>query len=191
MKGLDAVRQGGIVAFITSQGVMNVPQYEPQRRWLMENADLVSAIRLPNNLFTEIANTEVGSDLIILQKHIGKGKLSDEENSFLKGYVTAFGTTDNQYYQTGERIIHTKGYLDTDPYGKPAMIYIHEGGVQGIAADLQKMLSEDFSLRLDEKLFQKYANQSEIRENINSTKANNPINQLHTTIAHHGRKKMN
>ena len=181
MKGLDVVRQGGVVAFITSQGVMNVPQYEPQRRWLMENADLVSAIRLPNNLFTEIANTEVGSDLIILQKHTDKGQLSDEERSFLKGYVTSFGTTDNQYYQTREHIIHTKSHLDTDPYGKPAMIYIHEGGVQGIAADLKKILSEDFAQRLDEKLFQKYANQSVARENFNSVNTNKPINRSHIT----------
>ncbi len=185
MKGLDAVRQGGIVAFITSQGVMNVPQYEPQRKWLMENTNLVSAIRLPNNLFTEIANTEVGSDLIILQKHTDKEQFSNEEHSFLKGYVTDFGTTDNEYYQTGERIIHTKGYLDTDPYGKPAMIYIHEGGVPGIAADLRKMLSEDFAQRLDDELFQKYANQSTIRENVNNTNANNPINQPHNPTAHY------
>jgi N12 class adenine-specific DNA methylase len=179
MKGLDVIRQGGIVAFITSQGVMNVPQYEPQRRWLMENADLVSAIRLPNNLFTEIANTEVGSDLIILQKHTGKGQLSDEERSFLKGYATDFGTTDNQYYQTGKHIIHTKNYLGTDPYGKPAMIYIHEGGVQGIAADFRKMLSEDLSQRLDEKLFQEHANQSEGRGNFHKAGTNKLAHQSH------------
>ncbi|MTK53339.1 helicase-related protein [Paludibacter sp.] len=182
MKGLDVVRQGGIVAFITSQGVMNVPQYEPQRRWLMENADLVSALRLPNNLFTEVANTEVGSDLIILQKHTGKGQLSDVEHSFLKGYVTDFGTTDNQYYQTGEHIIHTKNYLGTDPYGKPAMIYTHEGGVQGIAADLRKMLSEDFSQRLDEKLYQEHANQSVERDNSHNVNANKPINRSHIAV---------
>ena len=137
-----------------------------------------SAIRLPNNLFTEITNTEVGSDLIILQKHTGKRQLSDEEQSFLKGYVTSFGTMDNQYYQTGEHIIHTKSHLGTDPYGKPAMIYIHEGGVQGIAADLRKMLSEDFAQRLDEKLFQEHANQSAVRKNINSANANNANNPI-------------
>jgi adenine-specific DNA methylase len=52
MKSVDCVREGGLVAFLTSQGVMNSPQNEPIRRWLMNNTNLVSAIRLPNNLMT-------------------------------------------------------------------------------------------------------------------------------------------
>ncbi|ANF53282.1 hypothetical protein A0O34_21915 (plasmid) [Chryseobacterium glaciei] len=63
------LRDGGILAFITSQGVLNSPKNEPIRRALMRNCNLVSAVRLPNNLFTEHAGTEVGSDLIILQKN--------------------------------------------------------------------------------------------------------------------------
>jgi N12 class adenine-specific DNA methylase len=154
VKGLDTAREGGIVAFITSQGVMNAPQYEAQRRLLMESADLVSAIRLPNNLFTEIANTEVGSDLIILQKHSGKEQISAAEQAFLKGYVSQSGTTTNQYFQDGNHIIYTKRFLGTDPYGKPAMIYLHEGGITGIAADLRRMLTDDVSHRLDQTRYQ-------------------------------------
>lgn len=66
-KGVDTLRDGGILAFITSQGVMNAPSNEPIRKMLMENCRLVSAIRLPNNMFTDHAGTEVGSDLIVLQ----------------------------------------------------------------------------------------------------------------------------
>lgn len=165
VKGLDAVREGGVVAFITSQGVMNAPQHEAQRRLLMENADLVSAIRLPNNLFTEIANTEVGSDLIVLQKHSEKEQISTVEQAFLKGYVTSSGTTTNEYFQDGRHIVYTKRSLSTDPYGKPAMIYLHEGGVQGMAADLRRMLAEDFAQRLDQARYQGVAHQSLVAEN--------------------------
>ncbi|MBV5283821.1 MAG: DNA methylase [Paludibacter sp.] len=164
-KGLDAVRDGGIVAFITSQGVMNTPQYEAQRRLLMENADLVSAIRLPNNLFREIANTEVGSDLIVLQKHSGKKQVSTAEQSFLKGYVSEFGTTTNHYFQDGKHIIYTKRTLGTDPYGKPTMIYIHEGGVPGIADDLKSMLTEDFGQRLNRTRYLGFDQQSAVAKN--------------------------
>jgi len=164
-KGLDAVRDGGIVAFITSQGIMNTPQYEAQRRLLMENADLVSAIRLPNNLFTEIANTEVGSDLIVLQKHLVKEQISTTEQDFLKGYITQEGTSTNQYFQDGKHIIYTKRTLGTDPYGRPAMIYRHEGGVPGIADDLRRMLTADFSQRLDRTLYQGVDLQSSVKEN--------------------------
>jgi len=170
VKGLDAVRDGGIVAFITSQGVMNAPQYEGQRQLLMENADLVSAIRLPNNLFTEIANTEVGSDLIVLQKHFGKEQISTVEQDFLKGYVAQEGTSTNLYFQDGKHIIYTKRTLGTDPYGKPAMIYHHEGGVQGIADDLIHMLTEDFTQRLDRRRYQGFDQQSALTENSNVIK---------------------
>ena len=68
LKGIDTLREGGVQAFITSQGVMNSPTNEPVRAWLMKNTNLVSAVRLPNNLMSDNAGTEVGSDLIILQK---------------------------------------------------------------------------------------------------------------------------
>ena len=170
VKGLDAVRDGGIVAFITSQGVMNTPQYEGQRQLLMENADLVSAIRLPNNLFKEIANTEVGSDLIVLQKHLGKEQINAAEQAFLKGYISESGTTTNLYFQDGKHIIYTKRTLGTDPYGKPAMIYLHEGGVPGIADDLRRMLTEDFTQRLDRRRYQDFNQQSALAKNFNVIK---------------------
>lgn len=81
LKGLDAVREGGIVAFITSQGVMN-GKSPFVRMELMKRADLVTALRLPNNTFIDSANTEVGSDLIILQKHSGKTGFTPDEKLF-------------------------------------------------------------------------------------------------------------
>src|SRR5690606_1148813 len=67
LKGTDMLREGGLLVYITSQGILNSPKNEPIRRALMEHNNLVSVVRLPNNLFTEYAGTEVGSDLIILQ----------------------------------------------------------------------------------------------------------------------------
>ena len=66
MKSVDMVREGGLVAFITSQGVLNAEQGRPVREWLMNRCRPVSAVRLPNNLFADHAGTEVGSDLVIL-----------------------------------------------------------------------------------------------------------------------------
>lgn len=83
LKGVDTLREGGLMAYITSQGVMNSPSNEPIRKWLMKNTNLVSAIRLPNNLFTDYAGTEVGSDLIVLQKNTGKEKLNFWEELFV------------------------------------------------------------------------------------------------------------
>ena len=145
VKALDTVRDGGLVAFITSQGVLNAKNNSAARFMMLYHADLVSAIRLPNNLFTENANTEVGSDLIILQKNTQKESLRGDDNLLDTVYNDENRIPTNNYFlEHPERIIHTTAKLDTDPFGKPAMIYTHEDGVEGIAEELRKMLNEDF-----------------------------------------------
>ena len=150
VKALDTVRDGGLVAFITSQGVLNAKNNSAARFMMLYHADLVSAIRLPNNLFTENANTEVGSDLIILQKNSQKESLRGDDNLLDTVYNDENRIPTNNYFlEHPERIIHTTAKLDTDPFGKPAMIYTHEDGVEGIADDLRKMLHEDFKKNLN------------------------------------------
>ncbi len=154
LKGLDAVRDGGIVAFITSQGVLNSTKASV-RNELFSQANLVSAIRLPNNLFSDNAGTEVGSDLIVLQKNVGKTELTQDER-LMTVIQTDAGTnlTDNAYFiHHPERIVHTTAKLDTDPYGKPAMVYLHEGKSAGIAEDLRRMLDEDCHYRFAMRLY--------------------------------------
>ena len=169
LKGLDAVRDGGIVAFITSQSVLNTEGNGGTRYLMMKQADLLSAIRLPNNLFTENANTEVGCDLIILQKNINKTDLSEEEMRFTRTVRSNHtGVVTNEYFlDHPERIIHTEAKRDTDPYGKPAMVYTHSGGVEGISMDLYKMLPEDLSVRLDLERYNGMGHEKpETRQNI-------------------------
>ena len=150
VKALDTVRDGGLVAFITSQGVLNAKNNSAARFMMLYHADLVSVIRLPNNLFTENANTEVGSDLIILQKNSQKESLRGDDNLLDTVYNDENRIPTNNYFlEHPERIIHTTAKLDTDPFGKPAMIYTHEDGVEGIAEDLRKMLHEDFKKNLN------------------------------------------
>lgn len=150
VKALDTVRDGGLVAFITSQGVLNAKNNSAARFMMLYHADLVSAIRLPNNLFTENANTEVGSDLIILQKNTQKESLRGDDNLLDTVYNDENRIPTNNYFlEHPERIIHSTAKLDTDPFGKPAMIYTHEDGVEGIAEDLRKMLHEDFKKNLN------------------------------------------
>ena len=151
LKGLDAVRDGGIVAFLTSQGVLDSEGNNGTRFLMMRNADLLSVVRMPNNLFTENANTEVGCDLIILQKNSRKEELT-EDDQLLTQTVKDNHThvTTNRYLLAHpELVIHTSAKLDTDPYGKPAMVYLHEGGVAGIAEDLRKRIDADLAARLD------------------------------------------
>lgn len=66
-KTLDKVRPGGVIAFVTSKGTMDKASPEV-RRYLAQRADLLGAIRLPDNTFTKNAGTKVTSDIIFLQK---------------------------------------------------------------------------------------------------------------------------
>ena len=171
LKGLDAVRDGGIVAFITSQGVLNSTKTSV-RNELFSQADLVSAIRLPNNLFTDNAGTEVGSDLIVLQKNLSKKEMSQDERMMTVIQTDSkTGLTDNAYFiHHPERIVHTTAKLDTDPYGKPAMVYLHEGKAAGIAGDLHRMLDEDFHYRLAMRLYSGTIRQSGTEEKVSVQK---------------------
>ena len=164
LKGLDTVKDGGIVAFLTSQGVMNSQRNEAIRLEMLKGAHLVSAVRLPNNLFTENANTEVGSDLIILQKDTHKEELSEDEKLFAET-GTLHGVATNRYFIRHEdQIVHTKAKLDTDPYGKPAMVYEHEGGVQGIAEQLRKVLDQNLHFNLIMRLYSGSIRDASLRE---------------------------
>ena len=143
LKGNFMLREGGLQVFITSQGVLNSPKNEQIRRALMENNNLVSVVRLPNNLFTEYAGTEVGSDLIILQKNTAKQGLTETEELFCQSKQTKYNTPSNAFFRNGTRVIHTDRKIDTDPYGQPAIIYTHKDGVEGIAKD-EKLASMNF-----------------------------------------------
>src|SRR5690606_23457194 len=93
------------------------------------------------------------SDLIILQKNTTKQGLSEVEELFCQSNRTDFDTPSNALFQDSSRIVHTGWKVDTDPYGKPALVYTHKDGVTGIARDLKQMLSEDFGKYLNLSLY--------------------------------------
>lgn len=150
MKSVDTVRDGAIIAFITSQGVLNSEQNRPIREWLADKCDVVSAVRLPNSLFTDHAGTEVGSDLIVLQKRpSGEYPATERQADFIESRKLSNGISVNNLFRQLDRVIQTGAKVGTDPYGKPAMEFTHSGGETGIAEDLRRMLGEDFSKHLD------------------------------------------
>ncbi|EKU88730.1 N-6 DNA methylase [Bacteroides oleiciplenus] len=161
LKGVDALREGGVLAFITSQGVLNSPQNENIRRYLVEHCDLVSSVRLPNNLFTGYAGTEVGSDLIVLQKNSNKQVISRREEAFIRTEKQPDGTWQNLNLLHSGNIVHTSAKVDTDPYGKPAVIYNFEGSMEEMAAKLRFFLIQDVWEHLSYDLYHNHALQKE------------------------------
>ena len=158
LKSLDAVREGGIVAFITSQGVLDAPSNAPIREYMMRNANLVAVTRLPNNLFTDNAGTEVGSDLIILQKNTGKKReLYDYEELFVQTEKTPIGSFQNGYVGSIGMISNADLISSTDPYGKPAYKVMHRGDIMQLAEDLREHVCVELPLQLDRELYDRYS----------------------------------
>ena len=157
LKSLDTVREGGIVAFITSQGVLDAPSNAPIREYMMKHANPVGVARLPNNLFTDNAGTEVGSDLIILQKNSGKKReLYDYEEMFIQTGKTPIGSFENGYVGSIGMIPHSDLIRSTDPYGKPAYKIMHRGDIEQMAEDLREHLSIEM-LKFDKKLYDRHS----------------------------------
>lgn len=165
VKGLDCTKEGGLLAFITSQGVLDSPKNEAIRRYLMQNSRLISAIRLPSGMFSENAGTEVGSDLIVLQKQSGKEIREGIEQQFVQttavpkgdGFSIAFNHNslfEGEWEDVAPRTIATERTMGTDPYGKPAWEYKFTGGIEEMAESLRRQLSLEVEQRFDRKLYE-------------------------------------
>ena len=156
IKGLDTLREGGILAFVTSAGVMDAPGNEPVRRYLMEHARLVSAVRLPNNLFTEYAGTEVASDLIVLQKWSEKRELTPDEQRFVSSSEIGNGIYLNDYHRDFKHAIHTTFSHEKGLYGQSSLVLHYDGGPERIAERLRGILANAFAARLDTERYTQY-----------------------------------
>lgn len=154
VKSIDTLRDGGVLAFITSQGVMDSAKGKEVRNWMMEHSKLVSAVRLPNNLFSDYAGTDVGSDLIILQKQSKREELTAREQNFVDATSIVDGEVKHGFFASERAIIHTNSKMGTDPYGKPSMVYLHNEGIQGITDDMRSLLQKDLSSYLDVEQYQ-------------------------------------
>lgn len=165
VKGLDCIKEGGLLAFITSQGVLDSPRNEAIRRYLMQNSRLISALRLPSGMFSDNAGTDVGSDLIVLQKQTGKEISEGIEQQFVEtvsvpkeeGSSVVFKHNSlfvGEWKDISHRTVATERIMGTDPYGRPAWEYRFTGGIEEMAESLRTQLSLEMEQRIDRKLYE-------------------------------------
>ena len=165
VKGLDCIKEGGLLAFITSQGVLDSPRNEAIRRYLMQNSRLISALRLPSGMFSDNAGTDVGSDLIVLQKQTGKEISEGIEQQFVEtlsvpkeeGSSVVFKHNSlfaGDWKDIAHRIIATERTMGTDPYGKPTWEYRFDGSIDDMAESIRTQLSLEVEQRFDRKLYE-------------------------------------
>ena len=113
-KALDQVRPGGVVAFVTSRFTMDSKD-SSARKYLAQRADLLGAVRLPNNAFKANAGTEVVSDILFLQK---LERPIDREPEWVQVGQTPEGFTVNQYFVDHPEMILGKLSAESTQYGR-------------------------------------------------------------------------
>ena len=113
-KALDQVRPGGVVAFVTSRFTMDAKD-SSARKYLAQRADLLGAVRLPNNAFKANAGTEVVSDILFLQK---LERPIDREPEWVQVGQTPEGFTVNQYFVDHPEMILGELSAESTQYGR-------------------------------------------------------------------------
>ena len=112
-KALDKVRSGGVVAFITSKGTMDKTSPEV-RKYIAQRAELLGAIRLPDNTFRANAGTEVTSDILFLQK---RDRIADVEPDWVHLDTDENGITMNSYFVQHPEMILGEMKMESTRFG--------------------------------------------------------------------------
>lgn len=143
-KSLDKVRAGGVIAFITTKGTLD--KITPNvREYIARRSELLGAIRLPTNAFRTVANTDVTTDIIFLQK-------SDKELENRPSWVDVAKMFDdvyiNTYFKTHPEMIMGEIKETTNQYGKDLEVKLKEND------NLEEMLTEAIN-KLPSNIYQK------------------------------------
>ncbi len=147
-KTLDKVRPGGVIAFITSSGTMD-KKNPAIRKYIAQRAELLGAIRLPNDTFKKNAGTEVTSDILFLQK---RDRMVETEPDWLYLDVDENGITQNRYFVEhpemvlGEMVMESTKYgMDSAcrPYEDASLETLLAGAVENIQAEIAEYETDE------------------------------------------------
>jgi N12 class adenine-specific DNA methylase len=155
-KTLDKVRPGGIIAFITSKGTMD-KQNPEVRKYIAQRAELLGAVRLPNNAFLANAGTEVTTDILFLQK---RDRVVDIEPDWVHLSTTEDGIPINRYFADNpDMVLGTMAYDDRMygngkettcmPYENADLAELLREALENIHAEITEYEMDDISDDVD------------------------------------------
>ena len=145
---LDKVRPGGVVAFITSKGTMD-KENPAVRKYIAQRADLLGAIRLPNNTFKDAAGTEVTSDIIFLQK---RDRLIDIEPEWVHLEADENGIRMNSYFVSNPEMVLGDMQMISGAHGPESACIPYDGAELGdlLQDAIQNIHAEITEFELDD-----------------------------------------
>ena len=170
-KSLDKLRPGGVMALITSKGTMD-KENPAVRKYIAQRADLLGAIRLPNNTFKGNAGTEVVSDILILQK---RDRLIDLEPEWVHLNTDENGVKMNAYFVDHPEMVLGEWKTVSGRFGEEDTVVPYEN------ADLAELLDEAISNIHAE--ITDYEVDEELTEEDNSIPADPEVRNFSYTVA--------
>ena len=159
VKAMELLNEGGLLAFVAPRGIADTPGNKFVREYLVNHADLITALRLPDTLFMQTSGIEVGSDLLIFQKHSRKATLSLREKMFLqvsKEKADTAGTmTDyaNKIFTLPKTALATDSRIALNQFGKYVRKYQWLGDENAMSQYLSALLKYDFDRYFRKALF--------------------------------------
>mgnify|MGYP002625561929 CR=1 FL=1 len=171
-KTLDKLRTGGVIAFVTSSGTLDKTSNE-FRKYISQRADLIGAIRLPNNTFIKNANTKVTSDIIFLQK---REDINAETPNWVDVKPNEDGIMINEYFNKHPEMILGKMEMVSTQFGMKSTCNSHENAnldelLQNAIKNIQGTIEQEYSI-----------NNDEIEEEINTIPATLDVKNFSYTI---------
>ena len=156
-KGLQKIKEGGLLAYITSDAFLNNPSNHAAREYVFQNSDFISLNVLPDNLMKDTGNTEAPSHLLIVQKNTGKAVLSEDERLLVNTVEqrNAFG----EYYLNQYILLHPKLILGNqispgkNQYGNAHEKIWQAGNINDIKYGLAKTINDGITQHFKQDAF--------------------------------------
>lgn len=142
-KGVSLLENKGVLCYITTTGIMDSNKHRDLRKYIIDRCDLLTAIKLPNNVFKS-ENTAVTSDLIILQRNDKKKKISQSEKMFIDGAVMdLFDERQiSSYFKNNEANIIGE-IIQGNQYGDDGYSVVSRLSIEDIALKMRGILAKD------------------------------------------------
>lgn len=150
-KGIEKIKDGGVLAYLTTDAFLNSPSNKSARRYLFTHTDFLSCVCMPDNLYKETAGTEAPSHLVVVRKNTDKKQLSGEEELLCESSVQEY---------MGIKVAMNHWVMQTDyspyigvpepgknQYGKPALEVRWLSPIENIAQSLEQILVRDLDQR--------------------------------------------
>jgi N12 class adenine-specific DNA methylase len=153
-KGLDKLRDGGILAYVTTDAFLNSPSNKEAREYLFSKADFVSLVVMPDNLMKDTGGTEAPNHLLVVQKNVSKEKISWEEDwlNKVRERENEFGRFPYNYFistHDHDIVMGNVRKAGTNQYGRATEVIWQDGDITQIAEALRASLSRQFQLRFN------------------------------------------